>query len=172
MSKDLKQETLLESQDVLEQKNEETEEETEEGCLYSAAVAILQEKTFETLDNEGLDEALSELDKFYTQYEVVKGFQYNSLKASLILKGLNAMNSIGELSSIDANAAQADITELISLIENEEDVDTDYLSSLLETYKDELEQLKAKFAFVHDFNEVERRYKNYVHQRRLLPTRR
>ena len=41
------------------------------------------------------------------------------LKASLILKGLNAMNSIGELSSIDANAAQADITELISLIENE-----------------------------------------------------
>ena len=41
-----------------------------------------------------------------------------------------------------ANAAQADITELISLIENEEDVDADYLSSLLETYKDELEQLK------------------------------
>ena len=35
--------------------------------------------------------------------------------------------------SIDANAAQADITELISLIENEEDVDADYLSSLLET---------------------------------------
>ena len=151
MSKDLKQETLLESQAELEQENEETEE----GCLYSAAVAILQEKTFETLDNEGLDEALSVLDKFYTQYEVVKGFQYNSLKASLILKGLNAMNSIGELSSIDANAAQADITELISLIENEEDVDADYLSSLLETYKDELEQLKAKFAFVHDFNEVD-----------------
>ena len=91
MSKDLKQETLLESQAELEQENEETEE----GCLYSAAVAILQEKTFETLDNEGLDEALSVLDKFYTQYEVVKGFQYNSLKASLILKGLNAMNSIG-----------------------------------------------------------------------------
>lgn len=151
MSKDLKQETLLESQDVLEQKNEETEE----GCLYSAAVAILQEKAFETLDNEGLDEALSVLDKFYTQYEVVKGFQYNSLKASLILKGLNAMNSIGELSSIDANAAQADITELISLIENEEDVDADYLSSLIETYKEELELLKAKFAFVHDFNEVD-----------------
>lgn len=145
MSKDLKQETLLESQAELEQENEETEE----GCLYSAAVAILQEKTFETLDNEGLDEALSVLDKFYTQYEVVKGFQYNSLKASLIL------NSIGELSSIDANAAQADITELISLIENEEDVDADYLSSLLETYKDELEQLKAKFVFVHDFNEVD-----------------
>lgn len=41
MSKDLKQETLLESQEVLEQNNEETEE----GCLYSAAVAILQEKT-------------------------------------------------------------------------------------------------------------------------------
>lgn len=155
MSKDLKQETLLESQDVLEQKNEETEEETEEGCLYSAAVEILSEKTFETLDNEGLEEALSVLDKFYTQYEVVKGFQYNSLKASLILKGLNAMNSIGELSSIDANAVQAEITELISLIENEEDVDADYLSSLLETYKDELELLKAKFAFVHDFNEVD-----------------
>lgn len=115
----------------------------------------MQEKAFETLDNEGLDEALSVLDKFYTQYEVVKGFQYNSLKASLILKGLNAMNSIGELSSIDANAAQAEITELISLIENEEDVDADYLSSLLETYKDELELLKAKFAFVHDFNEVD-----------------
>lgn len=67
------------------------------------------------------------------------------------------MNSIGELSSIDANAAQAEITELISLIENEEDVDADadYLSSLLETYKDELELLKAKFAFVHDFNEVD-----------------
>lgn len=129
--------------------------ETEEECLYSAAVAILQEKAFETLDNEGLDEALSVLDKFYTQYEIVKGFQYNSLKASLILKGLNAMNSIGELSSIDANAAQADITELISLIENEEDVDADYLSSLIETYKEELELLKAKFAFVHDFNEVD-----------------
>lgn len=112
MSKDLKQETLLESQAELEQENEETEE----GCLYSAAVTILQEKTFETLDNEGLDEALNVLDKFYTQYEVVKGFQYNSLKASLILKGLNALNSIGGLSSIDANAAQADITELISLI--------------------------------------------------------
>lgn len=42
MSKDLKQETLLESQAELEQENEETEE----GCLYSAAVAILQEKTF------------------------------------------------------------------------------------------------------------------------------
>ena len=110
MSKDLKQETLLESQAELEQENEETEE----GCLYSAAVAILQEKTFETLDNEGLDEALNVLDKFYTQYEVVKGFQYNSLKASLILKGLNALNR--GLSSIDANAAQADITELISLI--------------------------------------------------------
>ena len=151
MSKDLKQETLLESHEVLEQKNEETEE----GCLYSAAVAILSEKAFETLDNEGLDEVLSVLDKFYTQYEVVKGFQYNSLKASLILKGLNAMNSIGELSSIDANAAQAEITELISLIEKEEDVDADYLSSLLETYKDELELLKAKFAFVHDFNEVD-----------------
>mgnify|MGYP003533922075 FL=1 len=112
MSKDLKQETLLESQAELEQENEETEER----CLYSAAVAILQEKTFETLDNEGLDEALNVLDKFYTQYEVVKGFQYNSLKASLILKGLNALNSIGGLSSIDANAAQTDITELISLI--------------------------------------------------------
>ena len=112
MSKDLKQETLLESQAELEQENEETEE----GCLYSAAVAILQEKAFEILDNEGLDEALSVLDKFYTQYEVVKGFQYNSLKASLILKGLNALNSIGGLSSIDANAAQTDITELISLI--------------------------------------------------------
>lgn len=62
MSKDLKQETLLESQDVLEQKNEETEEE----CLYSAAVAILSEKAFEILDNEGLDEALSVLNKFYT----------------------------------------------------------------------------------------------------------
>lgn len=65
------------------------------------------------------------------------------------------MNCIGELSSIDANAAQAEITELISLIENEEDVDADYLSSLLETYKKELELLKAKFAFVHDFNEVD-----------------
>lgn len=96
----------MESQAELEQENEVT------GVvgLYSAAVTILQEKAFETLDNEGLDEALSVLDKFYTQYEVVKGFQYNSLKASLILKGLNAMNSIGELSSIDANAVQAEIT--------------------------------------------------------------
>lgn len=151
MSKDLKQETLLESQAVLEQENEDTEEEG----LYSAVVAMLQEKTFDTLDNEGLEEALCVSDKFYTQYEVVKGFQYNSLKASLILKGLNAMNSIGELSSIDANAAQAEITEFISLIKKEEDVDADDLSSLLETNKDELELLKANFAFVHDFNEVD-----------------
>lgn len=151
MSKDLKQEALLESQTELEQENEDTGE----VGLYSAAVAILQEKTFETLDNEGLEEALSVLDKFYTQYEVVQGFHYNSLKASFILKGLNAMNSIVELSSNDANATQTEITELISLIEKEEDVDADYLSSLLETYKDELELLKAKFAFVHDFNEVD-----------------
>lgn len=67
MSKDLKQEALLESQTELEQENEDTGE----VGLYSAAVAILQEKTFETLDNEGLEEALSVLDKFYTQYEVV-----------------------------------------------------------------------------------------------------
>lgn len=67
MSKDLKQEALLESQAELEQENEDTGE----VGLYSAAVAILQEKTFETLDNEGLEEALSVLDKFYTQYEVV-----------------------------------------------------------------------------------------------------
>lgn len=67
MSKDLKQEALLESQTELEQENEDTGEVD----LYSAAVAILQEKTFETLDNEGLEEALSVLDKFYTQYEVV-----------------------------------------------------------------------------------------------------
>ena len=80
MSKDLKQAALLESQTELEQENEDTGE----VGLYSAAVAILQEKTFEPLDNEWLDEALSVLDKFYTQYEVVKGFQYNSLKASLI----------------------------------------------------------------------------------------
>lgn len=65
------------------------------------------------------------------------------------------MNSIGELSSNDANATQTEITELISLIEKEEDVDADYLSSLLETYKDELELLKAKFSFVYDFNEVD-----------------
>lgn len=101
----------------------------------------------------------------------MKGFQYNSLKASLILKGLNAMNSIGELSSIDANAAQAETTELISLIENEEDVDADYLSSLLETYKDELELLKAKFHLYMISMKWMRRYKSYVHQRRLLPTR-
>lgn len=80
MSKDLKQEALLESQTELEQENEDTGE----VGLYSAAAAILQEKTFETLDNEGLEEALSVLDKFYTQYEVVQGFHYNSLKASLI----------------------------------------------------------------------------------------
>ena len=67
MSKDLKQEALLESQAELEQENEDTGE----VGLYSAAVAILQEKTFETLDNDGLEEALSVLDKFYTQYEVV-----------------------------------------------------------------------------------------------------
>ena len=67
MSKDLKQEALVESQSELEQENEDTGE----VGLYSAAVAILQEKTFETLDNEGLEEALSVLDKFYTQYEVV-----------------------------------------------------------------------------------------------------
>ena len=67
MSKDLKQEALLESQAELEQENEDTGE----VGLYSAAVAILQEKTCETLDNEGLEEALSVLDKFYTQYEVV-----------------------------------------------------------------------------------------------------
>lgn len=65
------------------------------------------------------------------------------------------MNSIGELSSNDANATQTEITELISLIEKEEDVDADYLSSLLETYKDEFELLKAKFSFVYDFNEVD-----------------
>lgn len=48
MSKDLKQEALLESQTELEQENEDTGE----VGLYSAAVAILQEKTFEPLDNE------------------------------------------------------------------------------------------------------------------------
>lgn len=41
MSENLKQETLLESHAVLEQDSEETEE----GGLYSAAVAMSQEKT-------------------------------------------------------------------------------------------------------------------------------
>jgi|GEM_PF-508779 len=151
MSDELKSNTLLDSQ-VVEQGQDC--EDTEIDGLYAAAVAILQQKTFDALDREGANAALSTLEDFYSQYEIVKGFQYYALKVSFLIKLLSSANEVEQINAIDSDSIIEEIESIISVLENDENADSDAASSLIRDFKDDLKQMKLKLEFVKDFNHV------------------
>ena len=151
MSEELQSKALLDSQ-VVEQGQEN--EETEMDGLYSAAVAILQQKAFDALDKEGADAALSTLEDFFSQYDIVKGFQYYALKVSFLIKLLSSTNDVDQINTIGFDSVIEDIEGIISVMEKDENADSDSASSLISDFKDDLEQIKQKLEFVKDFNHV------------------
>ena len=151
MSEELKSNALLDSH-VVEQGQEC--EDTEMDGLYSAAVAILQQKVFDALDKEGADAALSALEDFYSQYDIVKGFQYYALKVSFLIKLLSSTNDVDQINAIGFDSVIEEIESLISIMEKDESADSEVASSLISDFKDDLEQMKQKLEFVKDFNYV------------------
>ena len=151
MSEELQSKALLDSH-VVEQGQEN--EDTEMDGLYSAAVAILQQKVFDAFDKEGADAALSTLEDFYSQYDIVKGFQYYALKVSFLIKLLSSTNDVDQINAIGFDSVIEEIEGIISVMEKDENADSDSASSLINDFKDGLEQMKQKLELVKDFNHV------------------
>ena len=151
MSEELKTNALLDSQ-VVEQGQEC--EDTEMEGLYSAAVAILQQKAFDAFDKEGVDAALSTLEDFYSQYNIVKGFQYYALKVTFLIKFLSSTNDVEQINAIGFDSVIEEIEGIVSVMEKDENADSDSASSLISDFKDDLKQIKQKLEFVKDFNHV------------------
>lgn len=150
MSEETKSNALLDSQSV--EQGQECED-TEVAGLYFAAVAILRQKAFDALDKEGIDAAVSTVEDFYSQYDIVKGFHYYAMKVSLLIKFLSS--EVGRIDVTDFESIIEEIESLISVLEKDENAGSGSVPSLVSDFKDDLEKLKHRLEIVKDFNHVQ-----------------